>query len=328
MEFLRRQFLHLAAGAAALPVVSRSARAQAYPSRPIRLLVPFPPGGSYDAIARPWADKMKSLLGTVVVENQGGAGGAIAAMATVRAQPDGYTLLLAGAGILGLYSITASRPQYDPIKDLQPITAVAVTCYAIVVHPSMPSRNLEELVAYAKANPGKLSYGSAGVGTPNHLTGELLRSLTGADLVHIPYRGAGPAIADAISGQVAMVIPAVNGQLIELHRSGKLRILAVATPERLLGAPEIPTGVEAGVPGLVTQNILSLVAPTGTPRAIVEQIGAATHKGLADDKLQQQFIASGFEPPRDRSPEAVRRWVGEEIAKWTPIVKAIGLSRD
>jgi tripartite-type tricarboxylate transporter receptor subunit TctC len=205
---------------------------------------------------------------------------------------------------------------------------VAVTCYAIAVHPSVPAQNLRELAAYAKANPGKLSYGTAGVGSPNHLTGELFKSLTGADVVHVPYRGAGPAIVDAISGQIPMVIPATNGQLIEFHRTGKLRILAVATPERLIGAPEIPTAAEAGVPGLLTQNLISLVAPAGTPKAIVDQIGTATLTGLADEKLQQQFIASGFEPPRDRSPEAVRRWVEEEIARWTPIVKAIGLKVD
>ena len=289
MKLLRRQFLHLAAGAAALPAVSRIARAQAYPTRPIRLLIPFPPGGSFDAIGRPWADKMKTLLGTVVVENQGGASGTIAATTVVRAQPDGHTLLLAGAGQLGLYAVTASRPLYDPIKDLQPITVVAVTCYAIAVHPSVPAKNLKELAAYAKASPGKVSYGTAGVGSPNHLTGELFKSLTEADIEHVPYRGAGPAIVDAISGQIPMVIPAMNGQVIELHRTGKLRILAVATPERLSGAPEIPTAAEAGVSGLITQNLISLVAPTKTPKAIVDQIGVATLEGLADEKLQQLF---------------------------------------
>src|SRR4051795_10087210 len=151
MKFRRRQFLHLAAGAAALPALPHIAEAQAFPTRPIRVLVPFPPGGSFDAIGRPWADKMKSLLGTVVVENQGGASGTIAATTVVRAQPDGYTLLLAGAGQLGMYAITTNRPVYDPVKDFQPITVVAVTCYAIAVHPSVPAQNLRELVAYAKA---------------------------------------------------------------------------------------------------------------------------------------------------------------------------------
>ena len=328
-QLRRREFIAALGGAAAVPAVSRVGWAQTYPMRPIRLLIPFPPGGSFDAIGRPWADKMKALLGTVVVENQGGAGGTLAAAAVVRAQPDGYTLLLAGSAHLGLYKITTSRPMYDPIKDLQPITVVAVTCYAIAVNPSVPAQTLNELVAYAKANPGKLSYGSAGAGSVNHLTGELLKSLIGnPEIQHVPYRGAGPAIADAISGQIPIVIPATNGQLIEFHRTGKLRVLAVASPQRLIGAAEIPTAIEAGVPGLVVQNYISLVAPTGTPQAIVERLGEATRTGLADEKLQQQFIASGFEPPRDRSPETVRRWVEEEIARWTPIVKAIGLKLD
>src|SRR5262245_25468476 len=328
MNLPRRRLLHRAAGAAALLALPSVARAQIYPTRPIRLLIPFPPGGSFDAIGRPWADKMKTLLGTVVVENQGGASGTIAATTVVRAQPDGHTLLLAGAGQLGLYAITTSRPLYDPIKDLQPITVVAVTCYAIAVHPSVPVQNLKELAAYAKGIPGKRSDGPDGVGSPNHLTGELFKSLTRADIEHVPYRGAGPAIVDAISGQIPIVIPATNGQLIDLHRTGKLRILAVATPERLSGAPEIPTAAEAGVPGLVTQNLISLVAPARTPKAIVDQIAAGTRTGLADEKLKQTIIQSGLEPPRDGRREAVGRGGEEESVRRAPIVKATAVRRD
>jgi len=227
-----------------------------------------------------------------------------------------------------VYKVVASRPMYDPLKDLQPITVAAVTCYAIAVHPSVPARNLVELVAYLKANPRKLSFGSAGAGTLNHLTGELFKTLTKTEIQHVPYRGAGPAIADALSGQIPIVIAATNAQLIEFHRTGKLRVLAVASPERLIGAPEIPTGIEAGVPGLIVQNYITLVAPAGTPQVIVDRLSAATRTALADENLQQQFIASGFEPPPDRSPEAVRRWVEEEISRWMPIVKAIELTLD
>ena len=272
---------------------------------------------------------MKTLLGTVVVENQGGAGGALAAAAVARAQPDGYTILLGGSGALGLYAITTSRPLYDPLKDLQPISIVAVTSYAIAIHPSVPARSLKELVDYAKANPGRLSYGSAGVGSLNHLIGELFKSLTQTpDIVHVPYRGAGPAIADNVSGQVPMIVPAVNGQLLEFHRSGKLRVLGVTSPARLLGAPEIPTAVESGLTNLVSQNYICLLAPAGTPKAIIDQISHATRIGLADQNLKQQFIGSGFEPALDSSPDMVRRWVEEDIARWTPIVKAIGLKLD
>jgi tripartite-type tricarboxylate transporter receptor subunit TctC len=328
MKLPRRQFLYLVAGASVLPALPRVARAQTYPTRPIRLIIPFPPGGSYDAIGRPWADRMKASLGTVVVENQGGASGTLGAAAVARSQPDGHTLLLAGSGQLGVYKVMANRPTYDPIKDLRPITVAAVTCYAIAVHPSVPARNLVELVAYAKTNPGKLSFGSAGAGGMNHLSGELFKTLTKTDIQHVPYRGAGPAIADALSGQIPIVVPATNGQLIEFHRSGKLRVLAVASPQRLIGAPEIPTGIEAGVPGWIVQNYIALVAPTGTPETIVERLHETTRMAFADEKLQQQFIASGFEPPSDRSPDAVRRWVDEEIARWSPIVKALGLTLD
>jgi tripartite-type tricarboxylate transporter receptor subunit TctC len=196
---------------------------------------------------------MKGSLGTIVVENEGGASGTLGAAAVARAQPDGHTLLLAGSGQLGVYKVMASRPTYDPIKDLRPITVAAVTCYAIAAQ-SVPASNLLELAAYANANPGKLSFESAGAGGMNHLSGYLKLLLT-RDIQHVPYRGAGPAIADAVSGQIPIVVPATNGQLIEFHRSGKLRVLAVASPQRLIGAPEIPSGIEAGVPDWIVQSV-------------------------------------------------------------------------
>src|SRR5216684_167658 len=175
MKLPRRRFLHLAAGSAALPAVSGIAWAQAYPTRPIRLVVPFPPGGAYDAVERPWADKMKPLLGTVVVENIGGASGSLGAAAVARAQPDGYTILLGGTLPHVNEALLKSRPLYDPVKDLDPIASVAVNFLCIAVHPAVPAQSLKELVAYAKANPGKLSYGHAGVGSIQHLTGELFK---------------------------------------------------------------------------------------------------------------------------------------------------------
>src|SRR5437588_1023323 len=191
MKLTRRTFLHLAAGAAVLPAVSRIARAQAYPTRPIRLVIPFPPGGAFDAVGRPWAEKMKPLLGTVVVENIGGGGASIGAAAVARAQPDGYTLLLGGTLPHVNEALLKSKPLYDPVKDLDPIMRLAVGNLAIAVHPSMPTKTLQELVVYAKANPCKPSYGHPGVGSTNHLTGELFKSLAGIpDVVQIPYRGA------------------------------------------------------------------------------------------------------------------------------------------
>lgn len=324
----RRKFLHLAASAAILPM-SRIAWALDYPTRPIRLIIPFPPGGAFDAIGRPLAEKFMTLLGTTIVENQGGVGGALAATAVAHARPDGYTILLGGAGALGLYAITRSHPLYDPVKELQPISVVAVTSYAIVVHPSVPAQTLQELVQYAKANPGKLTYGTPGVGSLNHLIGELFKSLAGdLNIVHVPYKGAGPAMVDLIGGQISMVIAAVSAQLLEFHRSGKLRVVAVTSPARLVAAPTIPTAVEAGVPGLVSQNYLCLIAPAGTPEPVAKQIYQATRTALADEKLQRQFTTSGFETAPNQTPETALQWEKEEIARWTPIVKRIGLKLD
>jgi tripartite-type tricarboxylate transporter receptor subunit TctC len=214
MKLSRRRFLHLTAGAAALPAVSGIARAQAYPTRPIRLVIPFPPGGAYDAVGRPWADKMKPLLGTVVVENIGGASGALGAAAVARARPDGYTILLGGTLTHVNEALLKSRPLYDPVKDLDPIASVAANVLGMVVHPAVPVQTVKEFIAYAKANPGKLSYGHAGVGSIQHLTGELFKSLAGTpEIVQVPYRGTGPLTTDLVSGQVPLGFPARSGFL-------------------------------------------------------------------------------------------------------------------
>jgi tripartite-type tricarboxylate transporter receptor subunit TctC len=268
-KVFRRTFLHLALGAAALPAVWRVARAQTYPARPIRLVVPFPPGGAYDLVGRPLADKLKPLLGTVVIENIGGGGASIGAAAVVRAAADGYTLLLGGTQTHLNEALLKSRPLYDPVKDFDPIASVAANCLIIAVHPSVPVGSLKELMAYAKANPGKLSYGHAGVGSIQHLTGELFKSLAETpDIVQVPYRGTGPAIADLVSGQVPMGIVGVTGPLLEFHRSGKTRILAITNPTRLGAAPELPTAAESGLPGLTVTGTIGLLAPAGTPSAI------------------------------------------------------------
>ena len=328
---MRRRDL-LGIGLAALASSARAPRralAQTkYPDRPIRLVVPFPPGGGYDAVGRPWAERIKPLLGTVIVENQGGGGSSLGAAAVARARPDGYTILLGGSSTHITEAVLKSHPLYDPIKDLEPISNVVVAPFALAIHPAVPARTLQEFIDYAKANPGKLSYGHAGVGSLNHLTGELLKSLTGADIVQVPYRGSGPATADTLSGHVAMVTPAVTGALLELHRTGKLRILAVTSPARLIAAPDIPTAVEAGIPGMISQQSIGLFAPAGIPRAIIEQISVASRTALADRTYQQMLIESGFEPDLDSTPEKFRRSIEEELARWTPVVRGIGLKLD
>jgi tripartite-type tricarboxylate transporter receptor subunit TctC len=328
MTLARRQFLHLAAGAATLPALS-PAWAQAYPSRVIRLVVPFPPGGSYDAIGRPWADKMKSLLGTVIVENIGGAGSSLGAAAVARARPDGYTILLGGTLPHINEALLKSKPLYDPVRDLEPITSVAVNFFGIAVHPSVPAQTLKEFIAYAKANPGKVSYGHAGVGSQTHLTGELFKSLAGTpEIVPVPFRGGGPAITDLISAQIPMVLMAITGQVLEFHRTGKMRILAVTSPVRLVAAPDLPTAVEAGLPGLIATGSVGVLAPAGTPRPIVDRIAEATRTALAERAYQQMLIDAGFEPALDSNPEKFRRSLGADIALWTPVVAGLGLKID
>src|SRR5690349_611885 len=328
---MRRRDL-LTGGVAALsaPLLARPVFGQArYPDHPIRLVVPFPPGGGYDAVGRPFADKMKPLLGSMVVENMGGGGSSLGAAAVARARPDGYTILLGGSSTHITEAILKSRPLYDPLKDLEPISNVVVSAFALAIHPAVPARTLREFIDYAKANPGKLSYGHAGVGSLNHLTGELFKSLAGTpDLVHVPYRGSGPATADTISGQVAMVTPAVTGPLLEFNRTGKLRILAVTSPTRLIAAPDIPTAVEAGLPGMISQQLIGLFAPSGAPKEIIEQIAQATRTATAEAAYRQMLIESGFEPDVDSSPEKFRRVIEEDIARWSPLVKAIGLKLD
>jgi tripartite-type tricarboxylate transporter receptor subunit TctC len=306
--------------------VSRALAQAKYPDRPIKLVVPFVPGGVNDAVARLWTDRVKATLGAVYIENQGGAGGAVGGAAVARAQPDGYTILLGGAGSQVLNPIAMSKPLYDPIKDFEPIAILATTSLTIAVTPSLPVHTLKELIAYAKANPGKLVYGSAGTGSMTHLAGELFKSLAGTgDIVHVPYKGSGASITDVISGQVPMIVANVTGQVLELHKSGKLRMIAVTGPERLVADQEIPTAVESGLPGMISVNFTGLFAPARTPKPIVEQIAAATASALASEEVRKNLIEQGLEPYPDSTPEKTRRFVEDDIARWTPVIRAIGL---
>ena len=327
----RREFLALGSSALAAPaLLPRAVFGQAkYPERPIRLIVPFPPGGAYDTIARPWAEKIKPLLGSIVIENIGGSGGAIGAAAATQAQPDGYTILLAGATTHITEGLLKSRPLYDPLKDLTPVSGIAITAFAITVHPSVPATDLKQLLAYIKANPGKLAYGSAGHGSLNHLTGELLKLKTGiTELIHVPYRGAGPAIVDIVGGQIPMIVPAMTNHVLELHRAGKVRILAVTHDKRLEAAPEIPTAVEQGVADLVAPNFIGIFARTGTPKPIIEQVAADNIKLLAQPDYQKLLVSGTFEPQPGLGPDAYRRYVEVEMARWAPIVKGMGIKLD
>ena len=329
MKLSRRRFLQLPVGLAALPAASWIAHAQTYPTRPIRLVVPFPPGGAYDAVGRSWAEKMKPLLGTVVVETIGGGGGSVGAAAVARARPDGYTLLVGGTITQVNEALLKSRPLFDPVKDLDPVASVAANFLCIAVHPSLPVQSLKELIAYAKANPGKLSYGHAGIGTIQHLTGELFKSLTGTpEIVDVPYRGTGPLIIDLIGGQVPMGVPGVTRQVIEFHRSGKMRVLAVTSPTRLIAAPEFPTAAELGLPGLTVTGSIGLLAPAGTPIGIIQQVAQATRMAVAEPAYQRMLIDEGIEPTLDSNPEKFQRSLAADVALWTPVVKSLGVRID
>jgi tripartite-type tricarboxylate transporter receptor subunit TctC len=317
----------LATGAACFATMAAaplSALAQArYPERPIRLVVPFAPGGATDVAGRLWADKIKPLIGTVIVENRASGGGAPGTNEVARAAADGYTFLFGNTSTQVLVPALMNRPLYDPIKDFVGIYILCLAPNSIVVHESVPVRSLRELIAYAKANPGKLSYGSAGAGTMTNLTGELFKQLIGApDIVHIPYKGAAPGIVDLASGHIPMMTPNVGGTLIELHRAGKVRILAVTARTRLKIAPDIPTALEAGLPGMVSETFNGLFAPAGLPKPLVERFTQATRMLMAEPEVQKPLIASGFEPILDSGPEAAQRLVADELARWTPIMKA------
>src|SRR3954470_3494865 len=324
----RRNMLASGAALVSSPMLAAfSAFAQAkYPDRPIRLMVPFSAGGVVDVIGRQWAERIKPHLGTIVVENQGGGGGTIATGDVARAAPDGYTLLLGNTSIMVLNPAIMAKVPYDPVKDFAPISVLAISANGIMVHPSVPAKTLQEFIPYAKTNASKLSYGSAGAGTMTQLAGELFKQTIGApEITHVPYRGAGPSITDLVSGHIPMATINVTGQLLELHRTGKIRILAVTSPQRLKGVPDIPTAVESGLPNMVAQLFTGLFAPANTPRPIIDQIFQASQKVMNDPEMQKALTESGLEPISDSSPEKVQAFMREEVARWSPVVKAAGL---
>jgi tripartite-type tricarboxylate transporter receptor subunit TctC len=328
LDFSRRNLLAVAVtslSTVALRSLPVSAQTP-YPEHPIRLLVPRSAGGVVDIIARLWAERIKPHLGPIVIENQGGGGGTIAATAVAHAPADGYTLLAGTTSELVINPVIMSQASYDPVKDLAPIVMTAVSVSSLMVHASVPVRTLLELVAYAKANPGKLSYGSAGTGTPAHLCGELFKMLAGLpDIVHVPYKGAAPGLADFFAGHLPMMAASISPAVLEMHRAGKIRILAAGTNRHLLAAPDVPISTEAGFPELITLQFNGVFAPAGTPPSIIAHIAAATRPVMADPEVQQKLIQAGFEPVIDSGPKEAAQFVHEELVRWTPLLKASGL---
>ena len=297
-----------------------------YPDRTVRLVVPFPPGGETDLIGRLWAQAAAPHLGgTIVVENKAGAAGAIGSTEVARAKPDGYTLLGGQTTTHVINPIAMSKPPYDPLKDFAPIGIVSTTPTVFLVHPSLPASNLLELAALARASPGKYSFGSAGAGTITNLTGELFKIQAGGlDIQHVPYKGGAPAAQDVIAGHIPIATLILSSTLLAYHRDGRLRILAVNSDARLRAAPDIPTAIESGIPGMRVQVFNAIFAPAGIPSEIVEALHQATVKAKSEALLRGGLEKAGAELTADSSPEKAARFIRDEIARWTPIVKASG----
>ena len=324
----RRQVLSFLLSATSTLACSTASTAQSYPSRPIRLIVPFPPGGVNDTIARPWTEKMRQQLGPIFIENIGGAGGAIGAAAAARSNPDGYTLLLAPEGTLLVTPIASKQPIYD-WNSFEPIAILVKSAVGFVVHPSAPFRTLKEAASFAKSKPGTVSYATAGVGTSNHLVGELFKTLAGVpDVVHIPYRGAGPALNDIISGQVLFGTVVVTGSVLALHRAKKLHLIAVSSRTRLQTQPDVPTAVDEGYSNLIWEGFHGVFAPAKTGAEVVNQLANANRSVMAEKAFQTFLLESGLEPEPESTPQEVRRLVSSEVERWRPVIKDIGLRLD
>ncbi|HLK83498.1 MAG TPA: tripartite tricarboxylate transporter substrate binding protein [Xanthobacteraceae bacterium] len=313
-------------GAVSIPSSTVGGEAD-YPRQPIRLVVPRSAGGVVDIVARLWAEQVKQRLSNIIVENQGGGGGLIAASTVAHAKPDGYTLLAGTTSELVITPAITPNPPYDPLQDLIPITLMAESVSALMVHSSLPVHSLQELVAYDRAHPGTLVYGSAGVGTAAHLCAELFKQLAGLrDIVHVPYRGANAGLIDFFAGRLPMFAASISPQVLAMHSNGTIRVLVAGTDHRLRAAPDIPIGSDVGFPELITVQFMGLFAPRGTPEPIVQAVAAVSHDILLKPDVQQRLIEDGFEPLTDSGPEKAANFIREELVRWTPVLKASGLS--
>ena len=329
MKLPRRQFLHLAAGAAALPVVSRLACAQTYPTQPITVVVPFAAGGSTDVAARILSERMRSSLGQpVIIENVAGANGSTGVGRVARAPPDGYTL------VIGIWNTHVANGAlytlpYNVLDDFEPISLIATQPYLIVAKKTLPANDLQGLIAWLKANSHKASQGHAGVGGGSHVAGALFQAQTGTHFQFVPYRGGGPALQDLLAGQIDIMIdPPANS--LEQVRSGNIKAYAVTAKTRLASAPDIPTVDEAGLPGFYMSLWQALFAPKGTPKDIIVKLNAASMEALADSTVRSRLDDLGQEIyPRDQqTPKALRIFQKAEIDKWWPIIKAAGIKAE
>jgi len=304
-----------------------SAWAQKYPEKPIRLIVPFAPGGNIDITARTIAPGLSETLGTsVVVENRGGASGTIGVDLVAKAPPDGYALVVGSTGtITGAPSLYPKLP-YNPVRDLAPISMVSDVPIVIVVHPALRARDMRELVVLAKQQPGRMTMGSPGPGSTNHLAGEMFQLSTGTKLTHIPYKGSGPALIDLMGGQIDLIFDQLSSSMGYL-RSGKLRAIGIAQPVRSKQIPETPTLAEQGCKGCEASTFAGLFAPAGTPRAIVERLSEVTAKVVANKAVFERFASLGAEP-KTNTPDEFSQFVRADVARWARVVKESGIKLD
>jgi tripartite-type tricarboxylate transporter receptor subunit TctC len=322
MKLPRRKFLHLAATAAALPAVSRFARAQAYPTRPVRILVGFAAGGTADIVARLMGQWLSERLGQpFIIENRPGAGGNVSTEAVVRASPDGYTLLL----VTGAHTVNATlydKLSFNLIRDIAPIASFSREPNVMVVNTFVPTKTVPEFIAYAKTNPGKVNMGSAGIGAPTHVAGELFKMMTGVNMVHVPYRGGAPALADLLGGQVQVMFASMPSS-IEYVRAGKLRALALTAEMRSETLPDVPT-VGEFVPGYEASSVFGLGAPRNTPSEIVDKLNKEINAGLTDSKLRARFTDQGSTALLG-SPTDFGKLIVDETEKWAKVIRAANI---
>jgi len=310
---------------AAVLIAAPSVAQQDYPNRPIRLIVPYPPGGPTDIMGRLTSDVLaKRLAQNIVVDNRGGAATAIGAELAARSPADGYTLLVSSETTFAVNPALKSRLSYNPERDFAPISLLTTQPYVLAVTLALPVNSVSQLVAYAKANPGKLSFGSAGLGGANHLAGEMFKTVAGIDMVHVPYKGNGPAIVDLIGGQIGLMLGSISS-LYPHATAKKLRILAVASSKRSAAAPEIPTFAEGGVPGYRVNGWNCLVAPRGTPRHVIKRLNAEIVAGFSQPEFVARLGKQSIDPAVG-TPDQLAAYMKSEIARYRKLIKAIGLT--
>jgi tripartite-type tricarboxylate transporter receptor subunit TctC len=310
--------------ASGLPAV---ALAQPYPVKPVRLVVPYPPGGGADTIARPLAQKMSEGLGRqLMVENRGGANGNIGMEHVARATPDGYTIVLALTAQLAINPALYAKVPYDPVRDYAPITLFGTGTYILVVHPSLPARSVKELVALARARPGQIAYSSSGNGSGGHLAAELLNSMAGIRMLHVPYKGGGPALVDLIAGQVQVLFATQLASWPHIQ-GGRIRALAVSTAKRPASIPDLPTVAEAGLPGYDAGVWYGVLAPAGTPREIVARLNAEVVRAQNAPDFRKFLVGNAIDPIGS-PPEELGRYIKSELVKWAKVVKDAGVRVD